>query len=212
MKHEEITDKIIKAFYKVYNTLGYGFLDKVYERAMLIELKQMGLNTESQSKILVYYYGNIIGDYCSDLTVENVVICELKAAECIVEEHEFQLINYLKATTIEVSGFYSSPSIWQGTFKSAAIWSVDGGVQQTLFKGKATAKASVTDVFQTLRWSGVSDFAGQYMKVKGGNESRQVRLGLIYRFGSSQVKNSRQRKTSAEEEGQRVGSQGGGIN
>jgi len=102
MKHEEITDKIIKAFYKVYNTLGHGFLEKVYERAMMVELGQMGLTVETQSKILVYYYGNIVGDYCSDLTVENVVICELKAAECIVEEHEFQLINYLKATTIEV--------------------------------------------------------------------------------------------------------------
>ena len=119
MKHEEITDKIIKAFYKVYNTLGYGFLEKVYERAMLIELKQMGLNTESQSKILVYYYGNIIGDYCSDLTVENVVICELKAAECIVEEHEFQLINYLKPTTIEVGlllNFGKKPEIRRKIF------------------------------------------------------------------------------------------------
>ena len=119
MKHEEITDKIIQAFYKVYNTLGYGFLEKVYERAMLIELKQMGLNTESQSKILVYYYGNIIGDYCADLTIENVVICELKAAECIVEEHEFQLINYLKATTIEVGlllNFGKKPEIRRKIF------------------------------------------------------------------------------------------------
>jgi len=119
MKHEEITDKIIKAFYKVYNTLGYGFLEKVYERAMLIELKQMGLNTESQSKILVYYYGNIIGDYCADLTIENVVICELKAAECIIEEHEFQLINYLKATTIEVGlllNFGKKPEIRRKIF------------------------------------------------------------------------------------------------
>jgi hypothetical protein len=123
-----------------------------------------------------------------------------------------QTVKIAKSTTIEISGFYSSPSIWQGTFKSAAIWSVDGGVQQTLFKGKAVAKASVTDIFQTLRWSGVSDFAGQYMKVNGGNESRQLRLSFMYRFGSSQVKASRQRKTGAEEEGQRVGTQGGGLN
>lgn len=102
MKHEDITEKIIKAFYKVYNTLGYGFLEKVYERAMLIELRAMGLNAESQKRILVYYFGNVVGDYNSDLTIENLVICELKAAECIVDEHEFQLINYLKATTIEV--------------------------------------------------------------------------------------------------------------
>ena len=123
-----------------------------------------------------------------------------------------QSFKVAKATTIEVSGFYSSPSIWQGTFKSAAIWSVDGGIQQTLFKGKATAKASVTDIFQTLRWSGVSNFAGQYMKVNGGNESRQLRLSFMYRFGSNQVKAERQRKSGADDESKRVGSQGGGLN
>jgi len=150
------------------------------------------------------YYSHYKADFGTGRTIDLDVFA--------VNVYAQQTFKVAKATTIEVSGFYSSPSIWQGTFKSAAIWSVDGGVQQTLFKGKATAKASVTDVFQTLRWSGVSDFAGQYMKVKGGNESRQLRLSLIYRFGSSQVKNSRQRKTGAEEEGQRVGSQGGGIN
>ena len=123
-----------------------------------------------------------------------------------------QTFKLAKATTLEISGFYSSPSIWQGTFKSGAIWSVDGGVQQTLFKGKATAKATVTDIFQTLRWTGVSDFAGQYMKVRGGNESRQLRLSFTYRFGSAQVKGERQRKTGADDEGKRVGSQGGGLN
>jgi iron complex outermembrane receptor protein len=123
-----------------------------------------------------------------------------------------QTFKVAKATTLELSGFYSSPSIWQGTFKSGALWSVDGGVQQTFFKGKATAKASVTDIFQTLRWSGVSNFAGQYMRVNGGNESRQLRISFLYRFGSSQVKSARQRKTGAEDESQRVGSQGGGLN
>jgi hypothetical protein len=123
-----------------------------------------------------------------------------------------QTFKVAKTTTLEVSGFYSSPSIWQGTFKSGTIWSVDGGVQQTFFKGKLNAKATVTDIFQTLRWTGVSNFAGQYMHVNGGNESRQFRLSLVYRFGSSQVKGARQRKTGAEEESQRVGSQGGGLN
>ncbi|MEP6466502.1 MAG: TonB-dependent receptor [Parafilimonas sp.] len=123
-----------------------------------------------------------------------------------------QTFKIAKATSLELSGFYSSPSIWQGTFKSGAIWSVDGGVQQTFFKGKATAKLSVTDIFQTLRWSGVSDFAGQYLRVNGGNESRQLRISFLYRFGSSQVKAARQRKTGAEEESQRVGTQGGGLN
>jgi hypothetical protein len=122
-----------------------------------------------------------------------------------------QTFKLAKTTTLEVSGFYSSPSIWQGTFKSGQIWSIDAGLQQTFMKGKATAKATVTDIFQTLRWSGTSDFAGQYMHVRGGNESRQLRISLVYRFGSSQVKAARQRKTGAEDESQRVGSQGGGI-
>ena len=102
MKHEEITQKIIQSFFKVYNTLGYGFLEKVYENAMYIELTSMGLIVDRQKRILVYYFGQIVGDYCADLTVENVVICELKANEFLIEENEFQLVNYLKATTLEV--------------------------------------------------------------------------------------------------------------
>ena len=117
-----------------------------------------------------------------------------------------------KTTTAEVSGFYSSPSIWQGTFKSKQMWSVDIGLQQTFWKGKATAKATVSDIFQTMRWGGTSNFAGQYIKVNGGFESRQLRLSMIYRFGNTQVKAARQRKTAAEEESQRVGNQGGGLN
>ena len=102
MKHQEITEQIIKAFYKVYNTLGYGFLDKVYENALSIELIEMGYKVERQKRVMVYYRDHIVGDYCSDLTVENVVICELKTHERLSEENESQLINYLKATNIEV--------------------------------------------------------------------------------------------------------------
>ena len=102
MKHEEITEKIIQAFYKVYNTLGYGFLEKVYLNAMFIELTSMGLKAEKEKRILVYYFGNIVGDYNADLIVEQVVAVELKAIEVLVEDNEHQLINYLKATNIEV--------------------------------------------------------------------------------------------------------------
>ena len=116
-----------------------------------------------------------------------------------------------KTTTAELSGFYTSPSIWQGTFKSKAMGGIDAGVQQTLFKGKATFKATVTDIFQTMRWGGTSNFAGQYIKSNGGWESRQLRISLSYRFGNAQVKAARQRKTAAEDESKRVGSQGGGI-
>jgi GxxExxY protein len=101
-KHQEVTDKIIRAFYNVYNTLGFGFLEKVYENAMMIELKSFGLNCEKQKRISVYFKDNCVGEYFADIIVEDKVIIELKAAEGIAEEHEAQLLNYLKATEIEV--------------------------------------------------------------------------------------------------------------
>lgn len=102
MKHKEITNLIIKAFYEVYNTLGYGFLEKVYENALYHELRKNGMYVEKQCKIIVHYKGNVVGNYFADLLVENKVIIELKAAEAICEEHEYQLINYLKATKVEI--------------------------------------------------------------------------------------------------------------
>ena len=102
MLHEDITERIIKAYYKIYNALGYGFLEKVYENAMMIELRRMGLNTAQQQNIKVYYKSEEVGDYFADIFVENVVIVELKASKTISEDHEAQLINYLKATQIEV--------------------------------------------------------------------------------------------------------------
>lgn len=102
MLHQEITDKILKAFYNVYNQLGYGFLEKIYENAMYIELIDMGLYCELQKPIKVNYKKNVIGDYYCDLIVNNTVIVELKAAKSIAEEHEAQLTNYLRATNVEV--------------------------------------------------------------------------------------------------------------
>jgi GxxExxY protein len=100
--HKDITSAIIQSFYKVYNTLGYGFLEKVYENAMRIELKKSGMPVEQQKNIKVYYDSEQVGDYFADLLVKDLVIVELKAAENICEEHETQLLNYLKATDIEV--------------------------------------------------------------------------------------------------------------
>jgi len=101
-KHSDITEKIIKAYFKVYNSLGYGFLEKVYENAMKIELQKMEMNVITQQPIKVYYEKEQVGNYFADLIVEDKVIVELKASESICEEHEAQLINYLKATDIEV--------------------------------------------------------------------------------------------------------------
>lgn len=100
--HKQTTDGIISVFYDVYNTLGYGFLEKVYQNSMEIELKSRGFIIEPQKKIQVYYKGFPVGDYYADIIVNNAVILELKAAEYIVPEFESQLLNYLKASDIEV--------------------------------------------------------------------------------------------------------------
>lgn len=102
--HEELTDKIIRCFYNVYNGLGYGFLEKVYEDALLIELRNSGLVAENQVAIKVYYLGLEVGNYYADILVENKVILELKAGdmEQTIINHELQLTNYLKATNYEV--------------------------------------------------------------------------------------------------------------
>lgn len=91
--HQEITYRIIKAFYEVYNTLGYGFLEKVYELSLCEELKIIGMFCEREKKIEVFYKEKLVGGYFSDILVEEKIILELKAAETICEEHEFQLIN-----------------------------------------------------------------------------------------------------------------------
>ena len=100
--HNEITEKIIQAYYKVYNTLGYGFLEKVYHNSLLIELRKMGLDCKSQYPINVFYDNQQVGEYFADIIVEDLVIIENKVSEMLVEENEYQLINYLKATNFEV--------------------------------------------------------------------------------------------------------------
>lgn len=117
--HKEITEKIIKVFYDVYNELGFGFLEKVYENAMMIELQASGLFCEKQKSIKVFYKEKEIGDYYADIIVNDVVIIELKAAECLIQEHELQLINYLKATDKEIGlllNFGKKPEIKRKIF------------------------------------------------------------------------------------------------
>jgi GxxExxY protein len=117
--YKDLTSSIISCFYKVYNELGYGFLEKVYENALKIELESKGLFVEKQKPIAVYYNEYLVGEYFADLIVENKVILELKAAESLCEENEFQLINYLKATNIEVGlllNFGKKPQISRKIF------------------------------------------------------------------------------------------------
>ena len=103
LKHADVTDKILRVFFKkVYEQLGYGFLEKVYENALALELRGIGLDVKQQAKIAVYYNGEVVGEYIADLLVENAVIVELKAVRQLVDEHEAQLLNYLRATPYEV--------------------------------------------------------------------------------------------------------------
>ena len=102
MLHESITKKIIEAYYIVYNKLGYGFLERVYQKALLIELRKKGLNCKEEYPIKVYYDDELVGEYRADILVDDCVIIENKAQSVLIEENEFQLINYLKATNIEI--------------------------------------------------------------------------------------------------------------
>ena len=112
LKHSGTTGAVLKAFYKVYNSLGHGFLEEVYETALLFELRKACHSVEQQKPIIVTYEGHIVGEYFADLVVDNCVIVELKAAESLTRAHETQLINYLRATDFEVGlllNFGTSP-------------------------------------------------------------------------------------------------------
>jgi GxxExxY protein len=102
LKHQQLTEQIIKAYFKVYNTLGYGFLEKVYQNALQIELENRGHRVVPQAPIQVFYEGRVVGEYFADLLVEGLVILELKAVMALLADHGTQLINYLKASRLEV--------------------------------------------------------------------------------------------------------------
>ncbi len=102
-KHAELSSKIIDAFYKVHNELGFGFTEKVYEKAFALVLREMGFKVLEQIPIKMYYHGIVIGEYLADMIVNDVILLELKVVkDGIIEEHEAQLLNYLKATELEV--------------------------------------------------------------------------------------------------------------
>jgi len=100
--HSDITALILKAFFKVYNTLGYGFLEKVYQNAMMIELRKLGLECEAEKAVIVYYDDQVVGYYDADILVSNLIMVELKASTGLIIKDEAQLLNYMKGTVIEV--------------------------------------------------------------------------------------------------------------
>ena len=126
MKHQDLTAKIIECAYKVHNTLGFGFLEAVYQNALLIELLKTGLRAEKEKKIQVYYDSQLVGDYMADIIVEEKVILELKSVKDLHPAHSAQLVNYLKATGIEVGlllNFGESVEIKRKVFSPPKDWS-----------------------------------------------------------------------------------------
>ena len=121
MLHQELSHDIIKAFYQVYNGLGFGFLEKVYERALIVELQKMGISARRQVAVDVFYSGENVGFYLADVIVNDKIIIEIIAGECLAEPHEAQLLNYLKATNIEIGlllGFCRKPEFRRKVFNN----------------------------------------------------------------------------------------------
>jgi GxxExxY protein len=120
-QHSAVTDAIICCFYNVYNKLGYGFLEKVYENALAIEMENLGISSAAQHRITVHYEEQIVGEYFCDLFVENKVIIEIKATRNLLPEHDAQLLNYLKATDIEIGlllNFGPKPEVRRKAFSN----------------------------------------------------------------------------------------------
>jgi len=129
MMHEELTEKIIGAFYRVYNVLGYGFLEKVYENALKIELRKSGISFESQVSIKVYYDGEVVGDYFADFVIEGKVVVEVKAIRELSGSDGKQLLNYLRATDKDVGlllNFGKKAEVKRKIFESARGGESDG--------------------------------------------------------------------------------------
>jgi hypothetical protein len=145
--------------------------------------------------------------YRANLGTGNRTISIDAASFNIYQQHSLKF-GKKKDWTGEISGWYNTPALWEGAFRSKAMWSVDGGLQKTIFKGKGTFKVSVSDIFFSMKWKGELNFTGQKTIASGNFESRQLRTSLVWRFGSNTVKAARQRIDASEDEKKRT--QGGG--
>lgn len=127
-KHSDVTELILKSFFQVYRRLGYGFGERVYENALAIELRRASLVVQQQPEFQVHYDGHLVGSYCADLVVNEVVMVELKAATQFAAEHEAQLLSYLKATRYEVGlllNFGPTPEFKRRVFDNDRKGSLD---------------------------------------------------------------------------------------
>jgi hypothetical protein len=211
--------------YKLTTSLNFSHTDDVF--AQLVDtaektkafITKKNLATQNNIALTISYpfmyknymvFTNISPYYAmfrADFGSGNRVIRQNVLSGSLFMQHSLKM-GRKKDWTAELSGFYNAPGLWQGTFKNNTIWSIDGGVQKTIFKGKGTLKTSVSDIFNSLHFKGTSRFAGQLTVASGSFESRQFKVNFSYRFGSSQVKGARQRKSASDEEQKRT--QGGG--
>jgi iron complex outermembrane receptor protein len=120
-------------------------------------------------------------------------------------------IKFAKTWTAELGGFYNAPTVYMGSFKGQALWSINTGLQKQLFKTKMNVRASVSDIFNTLQFKGTTEFAGQKSVFSQKSETRQFRLGISYRFGNNGVKPARQRNSGSDDENKRTQGGNGGI-
>ena len=155
----------------------------------------------------VNFSGNY-SHYKADFGGGNRVV-DLDAASFNIYMQHSLKFGKTKDWTAEVSGWYNTPALWEGTFKSKSMWTMDAGVQKNIFKGKGNFKVSISDIFFTMKFSGESRFAGQTTIANGSFESRQFRTSFTWRFGSSTVNAARQRKDASEEEKKRTKGSGG---
>jgi GxxExxY protein len=137
--HADVTGSLIEAFYTVYRDLGYGFIERVYENAMAIAARALGLVIQQQLPIRVHYLGTVVGKYSADLVANNLVIVELKAAKELMKAHEAQLLNYLKATRYEVGllvNFGPRPQhkrkVYENRRKGTLSWTNDDAEERSL--------------------------------------------------------------------------------
>ena len=119
----------------------------------------------------------------------------------VYQQHTFTLP---KGISLELSGFYNSPSIWGANYLTREFWAVNAGAQMRLFDNRAVVKVSVSDLFYSMQWQGTQEFGGLYFDASGGWESRQFRVNLTYNFGNQKVKASRRRKTGLQDESSRA--------
>ena len=141
MIDEELTGRVIKVFYKIYNALGYGFIESIYHNSMIIEMVKEGITVETEKPIAVSYDGHVVGTFSADLVIEGKIILELKAKEVLQTAHEAQLTNYLRATDVELGlllNFGKEPEFKRKYFsnekKRRPRDPLDGNILESLFR------------------------------------------------------------------------------